>query len=141
MKKILITLFSSLFIFNPGFASEKTALSADEVKALFSGKTWDGVNESKGKEFKGYASPDGKQEVFVVHKQKIKNRYWYVKGDGTHCITKNSEFKKGKCAKIYSVGNGVYQKINEFGVHTHTLKNFVDGKHLPKPKPKEDLDF
>ncbi len=107
------------------FAEEN--LSAEQVKELFYDKTFDGHNETKNKTFKGYSSPDGKM-FFKFKSGKKKKKFSHIDDKGRHCVSKKKN-KPGRCSYIVPMGNGVYHKIT-MGVHTHTLKNFVDGKHL-----------
>ena len=99
-------------------------LSADEAKALFSGKTFDGYNEIKGRSYRVYSDPSGT----MIHKnaKRTKEFAWEIDGEGRHCAI----FSNGpRCGKIVSVGDGVYHKVSD-GEHINTLKNFVDGNKL-----------
>ena len=118
---LLLALSASLLVTN-GVAAD-VALSAEQVKALFSGKTFDGHNEIKGKDFQVYSAADG----IMIHKnrKRTKEASWEVGEDGQHC----GILKRKICGKIVPVGNGVYHKMKD-GEHTHTLKNFVEGNQL-----------
>lgn len=111
-----------LLFSNPALAEKY--LSIDEVKALFSGKTFDGYNEIKDVEYQVYSNPDGT----MTHKnaQRIKNFKWEVDDEGRHCAF----LKRKLCGKIVDKGNGVYHKINAKGKHTNTLKNFREGNYI-----------
>jgi len=111
---------------NVGFAEEKP-LSKEEVIALFSDKTFDGVQVIKDKEFRIYSSSNGEFEI-EYSSGKTKSRYWRVNADGEHCVSKK-EGKGGRCSVVISVGDGVYHKITN-DEHTHTLNNFVSGNQL-----------
>ncbi len=127
-KNYLILLLLSVFVMgiNTSFAEDKI-LSKDEVVALFTDKTFDGIQVVKNKKFSTFSSSDGK---FVIHypNGKEKSRYWRVNNDGEHCVSKK-EGKGGRCSVVKSVGGGVYHKITN-DEHTHTLKNFVAGNQL-----------
>jgi hypothetical protein len=100
------------------------ALSADEAKALFSGKTLDGHNIKKDKDYKIYSDPNG--EAIHQSSRKTQTVSWEIKPDGQHCMHFK---KKSKCGFIEPAGNGVYNKIVK-GRHTNTLGNFVEGNQL-----------
>ncbi|MGD8743102.1 MAG: hypothetical protein PVH46_06715 [Granulosicoccaceae bacterium] len=106
------------------FAMAEKVLSANEARALFSNKTFDGHNESKGKDFRVFSSADG---VHNLQKSngKRKQGEWRIDDEGHHCVSFGSE----KCTQVIDVGGGVYHKVRN-GEHTHTLKNFVDGNQL-----------
>ena len=121
MKKILLVL--SLFsIFNIASAGE--FLTAAEIKALFTDHSWDVHNVVKDKDVEGYADADGGHFIYIPWKDKVSNRKWWIEGD-THCT---SHPKRGdNCKKMKNMGGGVYHGISD-GEHTHTLKNFKQGK-------------
>lgn len=113
-----------ILLASPAIASDE--LSADEIKALFSNKTFDILNVKKNKRLKGYDSKNGKHLVYIPWKDKISKRKWWVKGN-MHCT---SHPKRGdNCKTMKHVGGGVYHGFSK-GEHTHTLSNFRDGKHL-----------
>jgi len=122
--KVLPSIVASVLVFAPGYvmAEEKT-LTADEVKNLFSGKTFDGHNEIRDKNYRAYSKADGK----MIHKnaRRTKEVPWEVTSDGRHCV----KFRQNYCGSIISMGNGVYHKMRD-GTHINTLKNFVDGNKL-----------
>ena len=106
-------------------ASAEKVLTADETKALFSGKTFDGYNEIKERSYKVYSAPDGT----MIHQnaRRTKKLTWEINGAGEHC----AQFpKRNLCGKIVSMGDGVYHKINKNGKHTNTLKNFAEGNNV-----------
>jgi hypothetical protein len=119
---ILLSVITGLMTVT-GTAMADKQLSADEVKALFSGKTFDGHNESNDKDYQVYSDPNGT----MIHKnaKRTKEMKWEVTADGQHCAL----FKTRKCGNIVDKGNGVYYKMNHSN-HTHTLKNFVEGNKL-----------
>jgi len=111
----------SLLTINPVLAA--TPLSADDVKALFSGKTFDGYNENIGKKFRVYSAPDGT----MIHQNAARTleASWEVDDKAQHC----GILMRRICGKIVPVGDGVYHKMQD-GEHTHTLKNFLQGNQL-----------
>jgi len=118
---IFVIAFSSSLFVNSVVAGEP--LSADQVRALFSGKTFDGYNEIKDKKFRVYSNADGT----MIHQnaKRTKKVTWEVESDGSHC----GILKRKVCGKIVPIGDGVYHKIKD-GEHTHTLKNFVEGNQI-----------
>jgi hypothetical protein len=123
MKKLLSMFFCACVLASPAVNAEEKVLSAEEVRALFTGKTFDGFNENKGASYRVYSAADGT----MLHKnaKRTKEVKWEVDSMGRHCAL----FKNKKCGKIVSVGDGVYHKMKG-DEHTHTLKNFVDGNQL-----------
>ena len=123
IKNALLILIPFL-LSSPVTASE--ALSADEVKTLFTNKTFDIHNVAKDKNLKGYDSDDGQHLVYIPWKDKISERKWWIKGN-MHCT---SHPKRGdNCKLIKPVGDGVYHGISD-AEHTHTLSNFRKGNQL-----------
>lgn len=100
------------------------ALTAEQVKALFTNKTFDGYNELKGVEFQVYSQDDGS----MIHKtaKRAVTVTWEVKPDGQHCAIFQV---KTFCGYIIPVGNGVYHKVTD-GKHTRTLKHFIEGNQI-----------
>jgi len=122
MKNIVIAAFCMIMSISVN-AEEKT-LSKDEAQALFSNKTFDGINEEEGKSFQVYSSADGVHNLKKAN-GKMKQGTWSIDNKGRHCI----EFGRKKCASVVTDGSGVYKKMRH-GEVTHTLKNFVDGDQL-----------
>ncbi len=117
---ILIPLLSSVL----AMASEP--LNADDIKALFSNKTFDIHNVTNDKKLMAYDSAEGKHLVYIPWKDKTSKRKWWVE-DNKHCT---SHPKRGdNCKLIKPVGEGVYHGISD-GEHTHTLSNFREGNQL-----------
>ena len=124
MKKVVAVMFCMGVMLTTSVNAEERTLNKEEAQALFSNKTFGGVNESKGKEFKVYASADGVHTLKKANGQ-LKEASWRIDEEGRHCV----EFSREKCAKVVTEGDGVYKKIRN-GEHTHTLRNFVDGNQL-----------
>lgn len=123
MKKLLVSIFCTSIIFGLPALAEEKLLSVEEAKVLFSGKTFDGFNEAKGKSYRVYSAADGK--MLHKNKKRTKELTWEIDSEGQHC----AYFNNPNCGKILSVGDGVYHKIRD-GEHTNTLKNFVEGNQL-----------
>ena len=124
MKIKQLLLIASVFLVSPAFAVDE--LTADEIKALFSDKTFDIHNVEKDKRLMGYDSADGKHLVYIPWKDKTSKRKWWIEGN-MHCT---SHPKRGdNCKKMKHVGDGVYHGFSD-GKHTHTLSNFRDGNQL-----------
>ena len=133
MKKCSIAILTMLVIVKTASAAEY--MTADQVKAVFTNKTFDGVYLPKDKNFKAYESPDGTHHVLRSSGKRDKSRKWFVNSEGKHCTThpkwkKKPEWKDGRCSFVRDAGNGEYHKINDNGKHTHTLTNFRDGNQL-----------
>lgn len=124
LKAVLIGI-ALLPLVDPVVAEEQ--LSAEEVKKLYTDKTFDGKNELAADNYRVYSSADGTMKVVYSNGQS-KTLNWRVDKKGRHCISKN-EGGRDKCSKIVSMGDGVYKKITN-GQHVHTMRNFVDGNHL-----------
>jgi len=102
MKKIFTVTVLSSILFSP-IVSAGGYMSADEVKALVTGKTTIGHHAFKDSDGAGYFDASGKTYG--------KNRglgTWRVKSDGAHCI-KNDGSKKERCRYIKKDGD-VYKR-------------------------------
>ena len=127
MKTVFAAILS--LVLTASAASAGDYMSADEVKALFTGKTFDGVYLPKDKNFKAYEAPDGSHIVVNSRGKKSSGRQWSVNDKGQHCTT-SKKWKEPRCTFVKDAGNGEYYKINNAGKHTHTLSNFRDGNQL-----------
>lgn len=124
MKLKLVFALTSVLLFNPAIAGDE--LSADEIKALFTNKTFDILNVEKDKKLKGYDDAEGNHLVYIPWKDKTSKRKWWVDGN-KHCT---SHPKRGdNCKVMKRAGDGVYHGYSD-GEHTHTLSNFRDGNQL-----------
>lgn len=127
MKKCSIAVLTMFAFLNTASAAEY--MSADDVTALFTDKTFDGVYLPKDKNFSAYEDPDGTHNVVRPNGKRDKGRTWSVNDAGQHCTTKK-KWKEPRCSYVVDAGNGEYHKINNDGEHTHTLTNFRDGNQL-----------
>lgn len=101
-------------------------LTADQIKTLFTNKTFDIHNVTKNKRLNGYDDADGNHYVYIPWKDKTSERKWWIEGN-MHCT---SHPKRGdNCKKMKDMGDGSYQGFSN-GEHTHTLSNFRDGNQL-----------
>jgi len=124
MKIISLVTLTAIFLTGPVLASEE--LTADEIKALFTNKTFDIHNVQSDKRLKGYDSEDGTHLVYIPWKDKTSKRKWWQEGN-KHCT---SHPKRGdNCKTMKHVGDGVYHGYSD-GEHTHTLSNFREGNQL-----------
>ena len=101
-------------------------LGADEVKALFTGKTANWKNHKKGHTGIGYFAPDGKLTGLKNGTDKIQHG-WHVNDDGELCIDKSGDTK---CTIIEKSGDEIKKikvKPNGKRIHIMTYSNFVDG--------------
>ena len=125
LKKIIIA--SILFSFTH-IATADEFLNAEQVKNLFTNKTFDIHNIANDKNLQGFDSEDGKHLVYIPHKDKTSKRKWWL-DENKHCT---SHPKRGdSCKLIKMVSEGVYHGITD-GKHSHTLSNFRDGKSFKK---------
>ena len=127
MKKTTIALLAFLAIIKTASAGEY--MSADDVKALMSDKTFDGVYLPKDQNFKVYEASDGTHNVMYSSGKRTKGRVWSVNDKGQHCTT-NKKWPEPRCSYVKDAGDGEYHKINNDGEHTHTLTNFREGNQL-----------
>ena len=123
----MIALAVAVALSPAAFAGENR--SAEEVNALMTDKTFDGVYIPKNKQFSAYEAPDGTHNVLRPSGKRDKGRKWWVNDKGQHCTT-HKKYPEGRCAYVQDAGNGEYHKINDSGEHTHTLTNFRDGNQL-----------
>ena len=122
IKSMLV--LTAVFLVTPVAASDE--LTADEIKALFSNKTFDIHNVKNDKHLKGYDSEDGMHLVYIPWKDKKSKRKWWQEGN-MHCT---SHPKRGDtCKTLKQVSSGVYHGFAD-GEHTHTLSNFREGNQL-----------
>jgi len=122
MKKLLIPM---LFMFTctvnaGGYMTE------EEIKGLFTNKTFDIHNVQKDKHLKAYDGSDGEHIVYIPWKDKISNRKWWT--DGNHHCT-SSPKRDDRCKKMKDMGDGSYQGFAD-GQHVVTLSNFRDGNEV-----------
>lgn len=127
MRKSIIALLSMFAMLSTAVAAEY--MSADQVKAAFTDKTFDGVYLPKDKSFSAYEDPDGTHHVLRPSGKRDKGRTWTVNDKGQHC-TSHPKTGDLRCSHVKNVGNGEIHKFNGDGEHTHTLSNFRDGNQL-----------
>lgn len=107
-------------------------LSADDVTALVSGKTFDGIHLKNDYTYKAYASPDGTVRQ-VKSSGDSKTGKWSVKPDGKQCIEWDGT-DVVKCFHIKDNGDGSYTKVKIKGDKVILLlrwSNFTEDNHLP----------
>jgi hypothetical protein len=135
LKKILV-LTTLVCAYLPTLSYSGEYLSADERKAVFCGKTYDGENLKSGWTYRIYS-----------HSSCDKITIRYLTGDdagktferrvtrypnGESCV--KFEDGKDRCTKVKVAGNGVYHqyatngKYN--GEHIGTVTNIVDGNQM-----------
>jgi Zn/Cd-binding protein ZinT len=109
IKTIAISITTLIFMASPVFAGD--FMSADEVKALISGKTTYGKGLKKDFTVVTYFAADGTMDgTKDGNRRKGK---WSVKGNGKQCV----EFDDGKnnCRYIKDNGDGTYSKVKVKG--------------------------
>lgn len=124
-KSIVSTVLLMLAVSFPVHAGK--VLSADEVKALVSGKTVHAKHEKKGFNFSVYFNADGS----VVRKWKndtLQDGKWFFK-DNLHCINVGGS---DKCGSIEDNGDGTYSRLKNGDSNKRfiTWTKIVDGKNL-----------
>ena len=123
IKSILFAGFVSL-PFGAVVADE--GLNAEEVKALFSGKTASWVQHKKGYTGTGYFAPEGKLTGLRNGTDKFEYG-WHVNDHGELCIEKGSETN---CRVIEKSGDEIRKikvKPNGKRIHIMTYSDFVAG--------------
>lgn len=106
-------------------ANAGNTLSADEIKALITGKTVHAKHEKKGFTFSVYFAEDGG----AIRKWKdgeLQNGKYLFK-DNMHCINVGGG---DKCATIEDNGDGSYKRLKNGKKHFITWQEVVDGKDL-----------
>ena len=125
IQSLIIATMLSLMSFL-SIAGEK--LTGDQIKALFSERTYDiekvGVN--KNYHLSAYTSFNGKYIVYIPWKDKQSKRKWWVEGN---MFCANHPKRDDFCLEIMLVSDGVYHSL-ESGKHRSTLSNFRDGNQL-----------
>jgi hypothetical protein len=123
IKKLLPLITFSLMA---GVSHADEYLTADQIKALITNKTFDVHNVVKDKHLNVYDDKNGNHYVYIPWKDKTKTREWWIE-DNKHCT---SHPKRGNsCKLLKDMGDGNYKGITN-GEHTHTLSNFRDGNQL-----------
>lgn len=124
LNRLFISCVVGFIVFLPSLVmAEGKTLSAIEIKTLFSGKTFDGLNVAKDKRYTAFSKASG----MMVHRnaKRTKEVAWTITDDGKHCV----KFKNNYCGTIVSMGGGVYHKMRD-GSHINTLTNFRDGNDM-----------
>jgi len=103
--------------------AEGKKLTAAEIKKVFIGKTCDGYNPIKDKNYKIFT--ESATSMMHQNPKRTKTVELEITDEGEHCV----RLKSRRCGTIHDMGNGVYHKMNN-GKHINTLKNFVNGNQL-----------
>ena len=125
----LINLFTAAILMSISIHSYAGGtLTGDQIKELFSNKTYDieKVDVNKNKNLSAFTASDGKRIVYVPWKDKHSKRKWWVDGNK---ICGSHPKKESTCRNIVDAGNGVYHILDD-GEHLRTFSNFRDGNHL-----------
>ena len=119
MKKTLAFVISSLMLVSFTAHAEKE-LNGEEIKALFTGKKFDGKNHDTGRDSSNKAKDNGwmNADVLMGPSWSIK---WWVNDDGLHCL-KHPKFGES-CGKIIDNGDGSYTRMVD-GKKANTYKRF-----------------
>jgi hypothetical protein len=121
-------IFHFVLLLLSGAALADVALNADDVKALFSNKTFDVTVVARDIKLQAYDRDDGIHTVYLPWKDKTAERRWWV--DGNRYCTSHPRYGD-RCKQIEPAGNGVYHGLTE-GEHTHIFSNFRDGRSFNK---------
>ena len=99
------------------------ALNAEQLKALYSGKTVEATNMTNNVSFTNYLSPDGR--VAQVTKSGAKKKgTWRVDDSGKHCV--QWEGDKEFCHTVVPQGDGTYKRYAG-DKHVVTVHKVTDG--------------
>lgn len=125
IQSLIIAATLSLMSFS-SIASDK--LTGDQIRALFSDKTYDieKVDVDKKNHLSAFTSSGGKRIVYIPWKDKHSKRKWWVEGNK---ICSSHPKRDDYCREIVDAGNGVYHSL-ENGKHLSTVSNFRDGNQL-----------
>jgi hypothetical protein len=127
INRIILLTIGLILVGLTNFAFADENLTGDQVKALFTDKTFDGESLRKNKNYRVFSSANGSMEI-IYSSGKTKTRYWQVDDKGRHCVAKR-EGSKGRCSVVVNTGDGTYKKLTD-DEHTHNMKNFTDGNNL-----------
>ena len=116
--------FISVFLFSAASATAGGALSGEEIKALFSDKTFEGQFLKNGDRSRIFAGADGEWKR-VYPNGNFGSFTWSVKGN-RHCMHKG---KKDICGTIEAGDDGAYYKVKDGGKR-FKFWDFVDGDQL-----------
>jgi hypothetical protein len=123
MKPLFTLLFSASALSLATTASGADAMNADQVQALFAGKTAAVTVVANGLGQRTYFAKDGKLAQ-VNDKGERRSGTWRVDAGGSQCILWSGE--KEVCDKIVPQGNGIYQRYRG-AKHIVTINKIVDG--------------
>ncbi|MGL1930383.1 MAG: DUF995 domain-containing protein [Desulfotalea sp.] len=101
------------------YASDRiTTLKADEVRALYSGKTISGKNHISNKVFTIVYNNDGTYKGTISDGQRKTSGTWEVKEDGTLCTKGRKQRARVNCGYVIKDGNNyvTFQKTSTFQV-------------------------
>lgn len=87
---------------------QQRELSAEEIRALFSGKTVEGYHEIYQYTFRSYYEPDGTYRSYQDASTQPRNAKWWIEGKDM-CIQWASQSIE-LCRRIIKVG-GIYKKV------------------------------
>lgn len=124
MKLIKLTA-TVLLIFSASLYADNS-LDENQIKELFTNKTFTVKNVENDRTMKGYDDANGEHLIYLPKKDKLFKRKWWTDGN-KHCT---SNPKRGdSCKTLVDMGNGVYNGYTD-GKHTHVLSEFQEGNHL-----------
>lgn len=106
-----------------GLANAAGNLSAQEVKTLMIGNTITGFNEVKSVDYTVFFRPTG--EIALVTAKGKRQGNWKIADDGHFCTSFPAEPEL--CTFIVAHTEGMYRRIKDDGMVTHTLKTFTPG--------------
>ncbi|MEJ2346244.1 MAG: hypothetical protein P8090_12680 [Gammaproteobacteria bacterium] len=111
-------------------ASAGGLMSADAVKALFSGKTAKGTNLKKHISYKVYFAPSGQLKI-LMQNGSTRQGTWRVRDDGNHCVIVGNGDER--CQRVRDNDDGTYTKVVAVGskeVPIVMLRDFSKGNQL-----------
>ena len=69
-----------------GAVNAEVILNGDQVRALFSNKTFDGQDVIKDRSYRVYSSTNATMKI-VYTSGFVKTRYWLIDDKGRHCVS------------------------------------------------------
>jgi hypothetical protein len=102
------------------------ALNASQLKAMYSGKTFEATSQVNNVSFTNYFSPDGRVAQ-VSEKGDKKSGSWRVDESGKHCVHWDGD--KEFCHTVVPQGDGTYKRYAG-DKHVVTIHKVTDGNPL-----------
>lgn len=112
--RLRIIVAVGLLVAAVGCGDKRSALSASEVKTLFSGKTVVGMHQKYGYAFRSYYEPAGTFRSYQTGKARAEAKprkgRWWVEDTGKICV-RWADGNRDLCRTMVTDGKGHYWKI------------------------------